>query len=77
MTVSVLLTASGGWEEDLRRVEGARERRNAGSASEEAPEPRTDRGVSAREFKSSGLTQRKFSDHRGIALSELHRSLRE
>ena len=35
-------------EEDLRRVEGARERKNPGSASEEAPEPRTDRGVGAR-----------------------------
>ena len=28
-----------------------------------------------REFKSSGLTRRKFSDHGGIALSELQRSL--
>ena len=27
-----------------------------------------------REFKSSGLTQRKFSENRGIALSELQRS---
>ena len=29
-----------------------------------------------REFKSSGLTERKFSEHRGIALSELQRSLK-
>jgi hypothetical protein len=29
-----------------------------------------------REFKSSGLTQRKFSENRGIALSELQRSLK-
>ena len=29
-----------------------------------------------REFKSSGLTQRKFSEHRGVALSELQRSLK-
>ena len=29
-----------------------------------------------REFKSSGLTQRKFSENRGIALSVLHRSLK-
>ena len=28
------------------------------------------------EFKSSGLTQRKFSENRGIALSELQRSLK-
>jgi hypothetical protein len=27
------------------------------------------------EFKDSGLTQRKFSENRGIALSELQRSL--
>ena len=30
-----------------------------------------------REFKSSGLTQRKFSVNRGIALSELQRSLKD
>jgi hypothetical protein len=29
-----------------------------------------------REFKSSGLTQRKFSENRGIALSELQRSVK-
>jgi len=29
-----------------------------------------------REFKDSGLTQRKFSENRGIALSELQRSLK-
>jgi hypothetical protein len=29
-----------------------------------------------REFKGSGLTQRKFSENRGIALSELQRSLK-
>jgi hypothetical protein len=29
-----------------------------------------------REFRSSGLTQRKFSENRGIALSELQRSLK-
>ena len=29
-----------------------------------------------REFRSSGLTQRRFSDSRGIALSELQRSLK-
>jgi hypothetical protein len=29
-----------------------------------------------REFGSSGLTQRKFCEHRGIALSELQRSLK-
>ena len=29
-----------------------------------------------REFKSSGLSQRGFSEHRGIALSELQRSLK-
>lgn len=29
-----------------------------------------------RDFSSSGLTQRKFSDSRGIALSELQRSLK-
>src|SRR6266436_7635113 len=29
-----------------------------------------------REFKSSGLNQRKFSENRGIALSELQRSLK-
>jgi hypothetical protein len=29
-----------------------------------------------REFKSSGLTQRKFSENRGIALSVLQRSLK-
>jgi hypothetical protein len=29
-----------------------------------------------REFKSSGITQRKFSENRGIALSELQRSLK-
>jgi hypothetical protein len=28
------------------------------------------------EFKDSGLTQRKFSENRGIALSELQRSLK-
>ena len=29
-----------------------------------------------REFKDSGLTQRKFSENRGIGLSELQRSLK-
>jgi hypothetical protein len=29
-----------------------------------------------REFRSSGLTQRRFSENRGIALSELQRSLK-
>ena len=29
-----------------------------------------------REFKESGLTQRKFSENRGIALRELQRSLK-
>src|ERR1700745_194761 len=40
--VSVLLTPSGGWRQDLGRVEGARERRHRSQNSAETPEPRRD-----------------------------------
>ncbi len=40
--VSVLLTPSGGWRQDLGRVEGARERRHRSQNSAETPEPGTD-----------------------------------
>ena len=45
--VSVLLTPSGGWRQDLGRVEGARERRHRSQNSAETPEPRRDCRVGA------------------------------
>ena len=47
MFVSVLLTPSGGWRQDLGRVEGARERRHRSQNSAETPEPRRDCRVGA------------------------------
>src|ERR1700724_2233205 len=45
--VSVLLTPSGGWRQDLGRVEGARERRHRSQNTAETPEPRRDCRVGA------------------------------
>ncbi len=75
LLVRVWLTPSGGWswiceewrvqENEGIQIKARRKRRSREQIAE-----------LVREFKDSGLTQRKFSENRGIALSELQRSLK-